>query len=150
MGVPVLRLLRHDLSKFTWVEWKGLMMRYVVCSHLDKDELPADIEAMFHHAWLHHIHHNDHHSSHWLIPDSKVGGSRTVVYMPRVCALEMVADWRAAGMVYAGSPDISDWLNANYVHEDLHTLTRMWIDKNLMAAGYEKVGEDEPWRLVIQ
>ena len=80
-------LVLHDISKYGTDEY-GPYDAYFYGE--------ADIDA-FNRAWLHHIHWNPHHWQHWLLmnDDGKYRDPDKVIplEMPKVYALEMVADW---------------------------------------------------------
>lgn len=81
------RLLAHDLSKFSPIEWTP----YVQMFYGD----PAATHPQFDRAWLHHLHANAHHWQHWILREDD---GRTRVLLPDAMIVdEMVADWLAAG-----------------------------------------------------
>jgi len=94
-------LVFHDLSKFSAVEALGYSGWNFETSSGDK--------AGFYTAWNHHIHHNEHHPEHWLLPNR--GGDTTPLIMPKVFVVEMVADWFGAGKTYGKS--LEAWLPDN-------------------------------------
>lgn len=137
VGVSVWRLLVHDWSKFTPVEFINYArFKYGVNS----------VEGWAK-AWLHHLHHNPHHQEHWVLswggnPDfyDKVGEHIalfvTLLPMPEMYAREMVADWMGASRAYTGSWDIAAWLNKNGPGMHLHAETVVLIDAVMKEIGY--------------
>lgn len=116
-GIPDERLFNHDASKFTEAEFPHYARQF----HGDKGD-----PAGFAKAWLHHVHHNDHHWQYWLFGagfspyDGGVEHSGALP-MPEVCIREMVADWMGAEMAYRNSWDMTKWLNRNLDFGDLAT-----------------------------
>lgn len=111
MNVPWRRLLRHDLSKFSWVEIRGYAKRFHSKSYDFEDIDP------FERAWAHHVAKNDHHPEHW--------GGRP---MPEIAIREMVADWMGASRGYEGRwPRRKSWTwyHENFPKLKLHPLTRL-------------------------
>ena len=158
LRAPLWRLLKHDLSKFSPVEFGAYARQF----HGDKGD-PAGFTL----AWLDHQNRNSHHWEHWvsrdgnirlrlvatdvgmplLVPDNgpmpmdyvpiATVPSVTVIPMPMACVREMVADWFAAGKVYAGAwPDPANytWYKQNRGRMHLHPDTEMRIDLVLAEA----------------
>lgn len=115
------RLMYHDFSKFSNTEHIGYSM-YDFSEDADNNE---GAKLGFARAWNHHIHHNDHHPEHWWTV--KKDGTTTVMEMPRLTILEMVADWKGAGKTY-GTP-LADWLPENLPRFTFHENTA----RNLFA-----------------
>ena len=142
LGVPLWRLLVHDLSKFSPSEF-GRYARW----HHGPEEGRNKWEWVA--AWQHHLHRNSHHPEFYLVswhgaPDfyqvSKVGEVVAecilVLPMPEVCIREMVADWHAASKAYTGSWDIGDWATTNIPKMRMHTETAWLVDEVLKELGY--------------
>jgi hypothetical protein len=81
LGVPIKRLLLHDWSKFTPLEWLGYA-RFFYGPHQDavvlspsggRAKAPAAVAEAFDRAWLHHQQYNDHHWQHWVFLVSPPG-----------------------------------------------------------------------------
>lgn len=107
IGVGWWRLLVHDLSKFSYTEFKESVKYY----QGDSSPIPACKAANgFSYAWQHHKGRNKHHFEYWL--DNK-GGEIVIIPMPYECVMEMIADWMAAGRTYNGKQfafsDQCDW-----------------------------------------
>ena len=122
-GIPVWRLLVHDVSKFYPVEYFGYRANFNPVDEAEKESNKKDWDR----AWGHHWQSNPHHWQYFTNEEQKAsaGGLQTIVHtkeMPEVDVREMVADWMAAGRVYSktGSWDITDWFMANY--------PKMWLD----------------------
>ena len=110
LKVPLWRLLVHDLSKFSPVEF-GPYARH---HYGDK----GDPES-YARAWQHHWRHNAHHWEHW--PSYGLA-------MPEKIVREMVADWLAAGRAYEGRwPDLHNftWFRENAHTMNMHPMT--WL-----------------------
>ena len=114
LGVPIWRLLIHDLSKFSRAEWGPYVRRFYGGrgSLMDKNADPQE----FHVAWQHHYTRNPDHPEYWCQPEQD--GTSRANWMPPTYVREMVADWYGAGMAQ-GKPDIEGWYIAN---KDLHSL----------------------------
>lgn len=133
IGVPVEQLKQHDQSKFSPTEFGAYALHF--CGGGAPD--------LFAVAWLHHIHKNAHHWNHWLFADgftpkgSKVENG--AVEMPEHYALEMMADWQAANIVYSKSEDMSEWLASNMGRIMVHSRTAIFLRKILRELGYGKI-----------
>lgn len=128
LGVPLWRLIIHDASKLTPAEWGPYVRRFYSgkAGALDKTNDPDD----FHHAWVHHWHHNAHHWEHWLTFDG-TGGYRPL-RMPTVLVREMVADWMGAGRAITGQWDIIPWYSTNSTRMTLHPDVRQGVEALLV------------------
>lgn len=131
LGVPEYQLRRHDLSKFHAEQFAPYAM------HFHGGGAPKE----FARAWLDHIHKEPHHWQHWLFADGfgikdgdVVGGA---LPMPETYALEMIADWIGASVVYSGTENMADWLDKNLHKVRLHPRTEAYVDFNLIKLGYE-------------
>lgn len=128
------QLNEHDRSKF----WHDEMPYYA--RHFNGDKGNPDGFAR---AWLHHLHHNEHHHQHWVFSDGFVPKGSTVekgvIEMPERFVLEMVADWQGAGIVYSGKDNIGDWLFENIPRIRLHSKTTIYLRKVLTDLGYSSV-----------
>lgn len=94
------RLLKHDLSKLTPVELRGLVYEF----ELDPKDNPQS-KNYGRDFWQHHIAHNPHHIEYYerFFVDGKA-------LMPDDALKEMVCDWIAAGVVYEGKrPSPGNW-----------------------------------------
>ena len=91
----------------------------------------ADEEA-FNRAWLHHIHNNPHHWQHWLLmqDDGKYRDPDNVIAleMPRVYALEMIADWWSFSWRSGNLHEVFDWYEKNKDNIILHEATRTYVE----------------------
>ncbi|MFA5604201.1 MAG: DUF5662 family protein [Bacilli bacterium] len=134
LGVPLWRLLVHDWSKFTPVEWFPYVTKFY---GKWKQEHPPIYRGKdrerFDKAWLHHQHHNPHHWQHWLLREDS-GGDR-VLPIPDTYVAEMVADWCGAGMAITGKWDVVEWYEKNKDKMHLHPRSR----ENVEAIIYELV-----------
>ena len=124
-GIPLLRLLIHDWSKFTWAELPHYNRRF---HGANNDPLGF---AM---AWNHHECHNPHHWGYWIARSGKFTGQ--CLPMPRSYAREMVADWLGAERAYGSSWDMTKWLTANLPRIRLHQASRAHVYEALTELGY--------------
>ena len=94
-------------------------------------------QGAFDRAWLHHIHNNPHHWQHWLLmnDDGKYREPWKVVplEMPKVHALEMVADWWSFSWRSGDLRGIFEWYDANRENIVLHDATREYVESVLAA-----------------
>ena len=129
-GIPIWRLLIHDLSKFSPAEFGPYARAFL---GVRTDETDAEFAV----AWLHHENRNPHHWGHWVARSGKYTGKPLA--MPEAYAREMVADWWAAGRAYAGSWDMTEWLNKSVDGFPLHHETREAVRLALLDAGYHHI-----------
>jgi hypothetical protein len=121
-GAPLWRLLIHDWSKLTPVEW-GPYVRTFYAGDLVR---PGEFDR----AWLHHQHRNPHHWQHWLLRLDD--GPTEALRMPVPLVREMVADWMGAGRAITGRWGVADWYEANRDRIVLHPEVRVQVE-NLVA-----------------
>ena len=136
--IPLWRLIAHDWSKFTLVEF-GRYARWHFSDVGDKEQWAA--------AWLHHQGLNPHHPEYWLLswrgdPDfydgvgEKVADYIVALPMPMTYVREFIADLMGASRAYTGSWDISAWLNREGLKWYLHSDTIMRIASVMIDRGY--------------
>jgi hypothetical protein len=153
LGVPGSQLSVHDNSKWFETEFRGYAL------HFEGGGVPDEFSKAWlyhihnnpHHwqhyefskAWLHHIHNNPHHWQHWIFPDNYTPKNSSVengvVEMPSYYALEMVADWMGASVVYSGTEDMSNWLVNNINHIKVHSNTAEYLGVILSELGYKEI-----------
>lgn len=119
-GLPLWRLMIHDLSKFSPAEFIPYRRRF---------ELNNCSEDDWGRAWIHHIRHNKHHWEHW------VSGQQEPRKMPDSYVREMVVDWLAAGRSYNGSWNIQPWISHNYNRIKLHPESKTYLITVLAEQG---------------
>lgn len=124
-GIPILRLILHDLSKFGRSELPHYNRQFFG---------DADDPMGFATAWNHHENHNPHHWGYWIPRTGRFAGQP--LPMPRSYAREMVADWCGAGRAYTGSWDMTEWLKKNLSGMRLHPDTRAHVIDALAKIGY--------------
>ena len=92
-------------------------------------------EEAFNRAWLHHIHSNSHHWQHWLLmnDDGKYRDPDKVIplEMPRVCALEMVADWWSFSWRSGNLEEVFGWYEEHKDNIILQPKTREFVESVL-------------------
>jgi len=127
----------HDLSKFRRDEFVPYMNYFY--DHKDeinrgRDESgyykPTDTgDKAFDFAWLLHQKRNKHHWQWWILPEDN--GGVKVLEMPYKYMLEMLCDWKGAGMAqgnkYAGGVEAWYWRNRDKMQ--LHPNTRAYIEQ---------------------
>lgn len=144
-GVPVWRLVIHDLSKLSRSEYLAYRNRAYGDGKID-DRL------LWGYAWLSHANRNPHHPQYWIMSwngssefsknyyddvSEHVADFVCVLPMPEVYVREMVADWHGASKVYTGSWNIASWINTNGREMILHSDTESIICKVMSEIGYE-------------
>lgn len=145
LGIPLEQLAEHDTSKFSVFEFPGYARHF---------QGGGDPDA-FSKAWLHHIHANPHHWQHWIFSDGwALPGSQienSVLPMPSVYAMEMIADWMGASRAYTSSWEMDDWLAKNMPRIRVHSSTARFLRETLDFLGYADTvytyrfaGEDHP------
>ena len=149
-GVPLWRLVIHDLSKFSPAEFKAYAQNFFASDDFKNQENLGAFEkysvseaAPFGHfvderfalAWLHHENHNPHHWGYWI---SRSGKYRKPLPMPETYVREMVADWMGASRGYTGSWDMNEWLTKNLpnLKDKMHGNTRYLVSQILSEKGY--------------
>ncbi len=112
----------HDESKYEVVEY-GPYDAYFYGTPNDD---------AFNVAWLHHIHHNPHHWQHWLLvnDDGEVGSYAKAIAleMPKVHALEMIADWWSFSWRSGNLAEMFDWYASHRNCIILHENTRRYVE----------------------
>lgn len=142
LGISEDQLLIHDQTKFMPVEFYPYAANFY--ADIDDKALKEKVDADYAYAWLHHIHHNYHHSQHWVFPMNynrakAVENNRLV--MPPQFVREMVADWVGACRAYNGHRDISEWAFAHVPGLLLHTESKKYLKTALIDCGYTYVVE---------
>ena len=130
LGVPDKQLRDHDLSKWSEEEFPGYALKFL-----------GNDDSLFAAAWHHHFRNNPHHWQYWMFPDEfkMTGTENGCLPMPMNYALEMVADWCGASVVYTGLEDMSDWLARNWRKVRMHSETREYVREVLDSLGYADI-----------
>lgn len=126
VGIPW-RGIVHDLSKFSRAEWKPYALSFY--GLWGYTERPDWLVSEFDHAWLHHLHRNDHHWQYWILTQDE--DQDKVLPMPDRARREMLADWRGAGRAITGKDNTKAWYLDHQDKMELHQETRDWIDSQL-------------------
>lgn len=96
-------------------------------------------EDAFNRAWLHHIHNNPHHWQHWVLVNDN--GSLMALEMPKLYALEMIADWWSFSWRQGNLFEVFKWYEENKDGMVLHTKTRELVE-GILGEIREKLDED--------
>lgn len=130
-GAPVWRLIIHDWSKFTPLEWTAYA-NYFYREGGDEAHAasggqhdPSNGNYRFNRAWLSHQHKNPHHWQHWLLKNDD--GTSSALPMPEHFVKEMVADWMGAGIAQGKRGDIWSWWSNNRSKMILHPYTEALV-----------------------
>ena len=105
----VWRGLVHDLSKFRPSEFIPYANFFASWNPRDKSGYykPTNTgNEAFDRAWLLHVHRNDHHWQHWVVPDDEWG---RVFDIPDVALREMVCDWEGAAKAQRSEVTVAEW-----------------------------------------
>lgn len=143
MHVPLWQLLIHDWSKFMWVEFDAYFRKFY------KKELEEWEKLYWEYAFLHHIHLSPHHWEYFVLHGKPLR-------MPDNYALEMVADWKAAGKVYQGKDEAKEWYFKDPTRFQLHPSTKNTVEGLLLvyedpknsphcSCGVDKFWSKKPW-----
>jgi hypothetical protein len=126
-GIPLWRLLIHDLSKFSPAELPHYERRFFGANN---DPLGFAL------GWNHHENHNPHHWGYWVARSGPFTGRP--LPMPRSYAREMVADWMGAQRTHGDgkSWDMADWLAKTLPTLPLHIETIGHVCQALLELGY--------------
>jgi len=133
IGVPIWRLVIHDWTKFTPVEFG----RYARNFQGDYSQSPNDrdrVSQEFTIAWLHHENSNPHHWGYWIPRSGK--SANQPLPMPEIYVREMVADFLGASKAYTNSWNIDKWLNENGPKFVIHDITLKHIWTVMIELGY--------------
>lgn len=143
LGVPIVRLILHDWTKFLPSEWFPYAF-YFYGSYEAKQKKNTDLHFEYHlselvpygeHfddkfeiAWNHHQKRNDHHWQYWLLTEDT--GKTYSMPMSKAARAEMLADWMGAGRAL-GNPDTAGWYLKNKSNIRLRQEDRAWVEKQL-------------------
>lgn len=116
----LVRCVVHDWSKFLPSEWFAYVNYFYEPPQLNT-------KHDFNVAWLHHQRRNLHHHQYWLLKEDS-GETLVALPMPQVYLLEMLADWRGAGLASRGKDDIRSWYETNKHTMILHPDTRAQLE----------------------
>ncbi len=132
LGLGRWRLLKHDWQKFTPAEWGPYVRKFGHGKNprrKDGGYDPNDLGIDFQRAWLHHWHRGSHHwEAHLSICKD---GTVEPLPMPHEDRLEMLADWKGAGLAQ-GKSDVRAWYKANRDRMILHQETRRWVEEQIL------------------
>lgn len=138
-GIPLAGIV-HDLSKFHPREW------FPYVDYFYGGEWPEQhygdargwfgdkytkgwVRDRFDAAWNHHQKRNPHHWQYWVLREDS--GATKALDMPMRYRLEMLADWRGAGMAIKGKDETPEWYRKNRANMVLHPETRTWVEWQL-------------------
>lgn len=124
--------LLHDLSKYSWIEFR------VGCRYYQGNRSPNNAEREdrgYSSAWLHHKGRNKHHYEYWIDYSLDGTGRLTGMRMPVRYVVEMFLDRIAASKVYRGSgykvSDPLEYYENGKAGELMHPETRELLEKLL-------------------
>lgn len=139
LGMSWWQLFKHDLSKFSPIEFKESVKYYQGTS----SPIPAcKKENGFSRAWQHHKGHNPHHYEHWT---DNYDTGMTLIPMPFKYVEEMLADWFAAGRTYQGKTFTIEgqrgwWSHKKTLNPSINPHTIALID------AFFREGVDDPFK----
>lgn len=139
--------LTHDLSKYTWPEFR------IGAKYYMEDQSPHNGERAeygYSTAWLHHKGRNKHHLEYWIDYDFYGDHNIAGMEMPKKYVCEMVADRVAASKIYKGEKytDASplEYYELKKSHHILHPNTRALLEELLVMI--KEKGEDETFSYI--
>ena len=120
--------LTHDLSKFSWTEFKGAIKYWDdTRSSLDNEKAIKGYSETF----LHHKGRNPHHYEYWI---HSLDNGGIPAPMPRKYALELVCDYLAACKTYGSNPrNEYEWWTRHIYHMKMASDTKFYIGKIFQA-----------------
>jgi hypothetical protein len=129
LGLSPIRLLLHDASKLTPLEWTAY--RNYFYARIDKATDSTESrtqDTRFALAWNQHQKRNRHHWQYYVL--YKDSGEPEVLEMAWEDMLEMVADWKGAGEAQGKNKpsDLPLWYENNKDRILLHPVTRNWVE----------------------
>ena len=137
----VWRGIKHDWTKFLPSEWFPYVEYFYGEKRPDlttgyNHQLHQD-DTAFNYAWNHHQKANSHHWQYYVL--NYDDGRTMVLQMPLLDMMEMVSDWRGAGMAQ-GYPKTWEWYEKNKDKMQLHPVTRAWVEAqiNKLHEDYER------------
>ena len=138
--------LTHDLSKYSWTEFRAGVKYYQGTRSPNAAEREAN---GFSTAWMHHKGRNRHHFEYWTDIDRNTGTYRPVE-MPRNYLVEMVIDRISACKVYKGSAyhngSALEYLKASRDSKEIHPETLRQLEALLVML--QEKGETETFRFI--
>lgn len=139
--------LLHDLSKYSWTEFR------VGCRYYQGTRSPNNAEREdkgCSSAWLHHKGRNKHHYEYWLDYSLDGSGTLTEMKMPVKYVVEMFLDRIAASKVYKGEKykdsDPLEYYKNGKADGLMHPETRRLLEKLLCMLAEE--GEETTYRYI--
>lgn len=132
-----IQAVTHDLSKFLPSEFKPYALKFYGGDYAYKI---FEVEENFDRAWLRHQNRNPHHWKYWVTSISNCSNTiqdRTVLTtyfngipleMPLKYVIEMICDWRGAGMAIHGRNEVVEWYHKNKKSMLLHPNTRTVVN----------------------
>lgn len=128
-GAPWYLAIIHDWSKFRPTEYALYQHEFFGSARNDRGKVKG---SRAHYAFKMHYKRNKHHWQYWVAD----WGNRRARLMPTRYAREMIADWMGASRAYAGTWDISPWMNRHMHEMILHPLVRHYVYERLGELGY--------------
>lgn len=128
LNIDKWQLLKHDLSKFSPIEFKESVLYFKG----ESSPIPECKKCNgYSKAWQHHKGRNPHHYEYWT--DNYDNGTTTIP-MPYKYVMEMIADWMAAGRTYMGhsftfAGQVDWWNRKKETLPKIHPLTIKLINE---------------------
>lgn len=138
------RGLLHDISKLLPDEF----IPYAKYFYSDFNQLSKEdslkIKREFDLAWLRHQKRNPHHWQYWVLHEDS--GKCIKLDMPDAYIIEMVCDWRGAGLAIKGKDDTNKWYSQNRMKMLLSESTRQRVEELVGVVYSEPLNtEDAPY-----
>lgn len=133
LGLPLWRLIIHDLSKYSRKEWGAYVRQFYnpdgthrKVRNADGSYDPNAQANDFKLAWLHHQR-NSHHWQAWCSLGD--GGGIEALEIPVLDCVEMCADWMGAGRAY----EREKWFVGKTLQWAANNLHKMVLDQRTLA-----------------
>lgn len=130
------RVRRHDESKYRTIEYEAYDAYFYDVGTEGKTK--EEIEKAFDRAFLEHMHVNDHHWQHWVLPYDDSSETKAIE-MPEDAVYEMVCDWWSFSLVNKKPGEIDDWYESHKNIMILNERTRTLVENIL----------EDIWRLTL-
>ena len=113
---------RHDESKYTPEEYDAYDDYFYGKNHT------GVVDKEFKHAWLHHIHKNDHHWQHYVLINDEPNEGIVALDMPYYYIIEMICDWWSFSWKTGNLSEIFKWYLVHKDHMKLSDKTRNAVE----------------------
>ena len=135
LGIPIVTLILHDLSKFSRLEFT----QYAKTFYYENGGNTFNPSDQFDEAWLHHQKVNKHHHQAWVLLSDE--GTLTPLPIPYPYVHEMVTDWLVMEMMIPDSLSASDFYLQKCKSMCIHPTSRYLIE--LLLFNYSSLKQEQ-------